>query len=117
MRTPRCATSAGIATAAIAAVVGIHFATPAAAETRSICFPYEGGPAVASWTDSFGDPRGGGSRRHEGEDLMSAGGEKMRPLVSTVDGTVREVVYENGDGNRLVIQDDEGWFYVYLHLN
>ena len=48
---------------------------------------------------------------------MSAGGEKMRPLVSTVNGTVREIIYENADGNRLVIQDDEGWFYVYLHLN
>ena len=116
MTPPRRATGAGIATAVIAAV-SVSFATPAVAETRNICFPYEGGPGVAPWVDSFGDSRGGGSRRHEGQDLMSAGGEKMRPLVSTVDGTVREIVYDNASGNRVVIQDDEGWFYVYLHLN
>ena len=41
----------------------------------------------------------------------------MRPLVAAVDGTVREIVYDNASGNRVVVQDDEGWFYVYLHLN
>jgi hypothetical protein len=48
---------------------------------------------------------------------MSVQGKKMRNLLSTVDGTVREIVFNNASGNRLVIQDDEGWFYVYIHVN
>jgi murein DD-endopeptidase MepM/ murein hydrolase activator NlpD len=95
---------------------GAASATPAAAEVRPICFPVEGGTSGATWTDSFGDPRGTG-RTHEGQDLMSVGAKKMRNLLSAVDGTVREIVFDNANGNRLVIQDAEGWFYVYIHVN
>jgi hypothetical protein len=103
-------------TAATAAVLAVATAAPTAAEVRPICYPVEGGTAGATWTDTYGDPRGT-DRVHEGQDLMSVGGQKMRLLLSAVDGTVREIVYDNARGNRLVIQDDEGWFYVYLHVN
>jgi hypothetical protein len=91
-------------------------AAPAGAEdvVRPICYPVEGGTAVSPISDSFGDPRGGGTRLHEGDDLM---GPKGTRLLSAVDGTVREIVHANEKGNRVVIQDDEGWFYVYLHVN
>ncbi len=105
------------ATAATLTVVGVAAVTtapPAAAETRPICYPVEGGTAVAPIADSFGDPRGGGTRVHEGDDLM---GPKHTRLLSAVDGTVREIVHSNGSGNRVVVQDDEGWFYVYIHVN
>ena len=105
--------------AATVAVLGaaVATATPAAAEeVRPICFPVEGGRSGATWTDSYGDPRGT-DRTHAGQDLMSVGAQKMRNLLSAVDGTVREIVHDNLKGNRLVIQDADGWFYVYIHVN
>jgi len=108
--------AATVATAALGAgVLAVATAAPAAAEVRPICYPVEGGTAGATWTDTYGDPRG--DRVHQGQDLMSVGGQKMRHLLAAVDGTVREIVYDNAQGNRLVIQDDEGWFYVYIHVN
>ena len=109
-------TLASAATLATAVAGVVATATPAAAVVRPICFPVEGGTSGATWTDSFGDPRSGG-RSHAGQDLMSVGGQKMRPLLSAVDGVVREIVHDNAKGNRVVIQDDEGWFYVYIHVN
>jgi murein DD-endopeptidase MepM/ murein hydrolase activator NlpD len=93
----------------------IVLADPAGAVVRSLCFPVEGGTAGATWTDTWGAARSG--HRHQGQDLMSVGRQKMRPLLAAVDGTVREIVHQNGKGNRVVIQDDEGWFYAYLHVN
>ncbi len=87
----------------------------AAAEVRPICYPVEGGHAGATWTDTFGAPRSG--HTHQGQDIMSVGAQKGRPLVSAVDGEVVEIVHENSRGNRVVIRDDEGWFYVYIHVN
>ena len=101
----------------VASGAGAALAAPATAEeVRPMCFPVEGGRSGATWTDSYGDPRSGG-RTHEGQDVMSVGAQKMRNLVSAVDGTVREIVVDNAQGTRVVVQDDEGWFYVYLHVN
>lgn len=113
MKMPR-SFAATAATLTLVGVAAVATAPPASAETRPICYPVEGGTAVAPISDSFGDPRDGGARLHEGDDLM---GPKHTTLLSTVDGTVREIVYDNANGNRVVVQDDEGWFYVYLHLN
>ena len=106
--------------ALLGAAVATAAPAPAAAApgdtVRPMCFPVEGGTSGATWTDTFGTARGS-ERTHTGQDLMSVGARKMRNVVSAVDGTVREIVYDNLKGNRLVIQDDDGWFYVYLHLN
>lgn len=115
MRTVRTFAATAVS-ALVAGLVAVATATPAAAdEVRPICYPVEGGTSGATWTDTYGAPRG--DRLHLGQDLMSVGGEKMRPLLSAVDGTVRDIVYDNAKGNRLVIQDADGWFYVYLHVN
>lgn len=79
---------------------------------RPLVFPVAGG---ASYIDSFGAGRSGG-RSHAGQDLMAP---KHRPVVAAVDGVVTRVRHDNSglSGNSLTIRDDEGWSYVYIHLN
>jgi hypothetical protein len=102
--------------ATVASLAAATAAPLATAQTPSsppgrICFPID--PAVrSSWTDTFGDPRGG--HTHEGQDIMAP---KMTRLVSAVDGSVLQIVFQNDKGNRVVVQGDDGWFYVYLHVN
>ena len=65
--------------------------------------------------DSFGAPRSGG-RTHQGTDIMAP---KMARAVAAADGTVTWLRHTNSGtaGNSLTITDDDGWRYVYLHLN
>ena len=79
---------------------------------RPITFPASG---TVSYVDSFGAPRSGG-RTHEGQDLMGA---KGTPLVAAVSGVVTRVRHDNTglSGNSLTIRGDDGWSYVYIHLN
>ena len=69
-----------------------------------------------SYTDDFGDCRDGCRRAHEGNDLM---GNKMTPLVATADARVvfMRTDASGSSGNMLTIRDDEGWSYVYIHVN
>lgn len=95
---------------------GFKPARPASEKhVRPIMFPVLPDPKLgkATWTDSFGAPRGGGSRRHEGQDLM---GKKMLKLLACVDGTIVELRHRSS-GNSLYLMDDDGWFYCYLHIN
>jgi Peptidase family M23 len=87
-------------------------ALPASAQTvRDIAFPAEG---PVTFYDDFGMSRSGG-RTHEGNDLLGA---KMRKLFSAVDGYVTYLVYPEADwGYAVVIRDDEGYTYHYLHVN
>lgn len=84
----------------------------AAGTPRDICFPVEGS---VSYTDTWGAPRSGG-RTHQGNDLM---GSKMQKLLSTVDGTVVRISYQNTSisGNYVYIRDAAGWVHIYLHMN
>jgi hypothetical protein len=66
----------------------------------------------AHWSDSFLVPRGGGTRRHHGQDLMAP---KMTPLVACFDGTVRLV--PRGSHNFLYLDSDDGWTAAYMHVN
>ncbi len=63
------------------------------------------------WSDTFGAARSGG-RGHVGVDMM---GPKMTPLIAAVDGTITWM-RSNGN-NMLVITDDAGWEYWYIHIN
>ncbi|CAN5442171.1 hypothetical protein BH10ACT3_BH10ACT3_00750 [soil metagenome] len=89
-------------------------AVPASSEVvvKPITFPVSGG---ARYADSFGAPRSGG-RSHEGQDLPGA---KGTPLVAAVSGVVIRVRHDVSglSGNSLTIKGDDGWTYVYIHLN
>lgn len=79
---------------------------------RTIEFPVNG---PNSFRNDFGEPRGGGRRLHQGNDIIAL---KMTPLVSTVDGKVLYVVSPQASwGYEIVIVDAEGYQYVYLHIN
>ena len=55
------------------------------------------------------------SRRHEGTDLIA---DKGQPLLAAVDGTVVKIRYTAGiAGNYIEIEGDDGWLYIYRHLN
>lgn len=83
-----------------------------AAVVRAITFPVDG---PNSFRNDFGEPRGGGTRTHEGIDIIAA---KMTPVVSTVDGYVSYIVSPQASwGYEISIRDEEGYSYRYLHLN
>ncbi|MBS1716195.1 MAG: transglycosylase SLT domain-containing protein [Armatimonadetes bacterium] len=67
-----------------------------------------------SWEDSFLASRGGGSRRHHGQDLM---GKHMTPLVACFDGVVRLSSGGRLSGNEISLDGDNGWRATYCHLN
>lgn len=77
---------------------------------RPITFPVQG---KVTWSDTYGACRDGCSRRHEGQDLL---GSKLQKLVACVDGTVAALTYDTG-GNALYLEDGDGWYYAYLHIN
>jgi hypothetical protein len=81
---------------------------------REMTFPVVG---PVSYSDTWGACRGGGCRRsHKGADLFGA---KLAPLVAAADGVIVSVrrTAATTAGNKIVIEDDEGWRYVYFHLN
>lgn len=75
-----------------------------------LLFPVAG---KVDWSDTFLASRGGGSRRHHGQDLMAP---KMRPLVACFDGVVKFNRSKAGH-NTISLKSDEGWTVVYMHVN
>lgn len=87
------------------------FAQTTSPDLRSIVFPTDASLTV---DDNFGNERSGG-RLHEGIDIM---GPKMTPLYSAIDGRVRRLnIPEETWGYAIVLQDDDGYTYHYLHVN
>ncbi len=76
-----------------------------------IVFPVAG---HVSWSDTFLAPRGNGTRRHHGQDIM---GKMMTPLVACVDGTIRLGRSHGISGNCIYLDGDNGWRAFYCHLN
>lgn len=83
-----------------------------------IVFPVAG---KCSFTDTFGAPRDGGKRKHEGLDIMA---DKMTPILAVVDGTVgwlcdgTQTSTANGfPYYQLMLHGDDGNDYFYLHIN
>jgi len=64
-----------------------------------------------AFTDTFGDPRGGG-RRHQGTDLMSPYGSDN---VAVVSGTF-ETHHSGAGGLAVYLHGDDGNVYYYAHL-
>jgi hypothetical protein len=80
---------------------------------RPIAFPV-GGESY-TYRDDFLEPRGGGTRQHQGNDIIAS---KMTPLLAAVDGFVNFVaIPEASWGYEIMLQDDEGYTYDYLHVN
>jgi hypothetical protein len=85
----------------------------AAPVVRPMVFPVIG---EVSYHEDFGDSRGGGTRKHAGNDI---GAPKHTPAVATTDGVITTVRHSNegNAGNMVVLTDAEGWTYTYIHLN
>ena len=66
------------------------------------------------WSDTYGAPRGGGTRTHQGVDML---GPRMTPLLAANDGTITWMRLDAARGNNLVITDSDGWSYHYVHIN
>lgn len=68
------------------------------------------------YRDDFAESRGGGSRRHEGNDLF---GRKLQRVVAVADGVVTDIETDTtkNAGNLVEITDAQGWLYAYFHLN
>ena len=91
----------------------ISLPTPADAQKSTppeIVFPVVGDVA---YTDTFGAPRDGGSRSHEGTDIMTKD-VKGLPIVAAADGVVSWV---DEECCHVAIDHDQGWSTWYIHLN
>ena len=67
-------------------------------------------------TDSFGDPRAGGTRSHEGVDMMADA--KGQEVYAAAGGTVGWMHNQQGGTCcALEIEHDDGWSTRYIHLN
>ena len=69
------------------------------------------------WTSGFGnrrDPKGGGTRMHQGTDLAGASGT---PIYATADGTVTNAGWDSGYGQMVEIRHDFGVLTRYAHLS
>ncbi|MBI4743274.1 MAG: peptidoglycan DD-metalloendopeptidase family protein [Actinobacteria bacterium] len=74
-------------------------------------FPVEG---AHSFSDDWGDSRGGGRRRHKGNDIFAL---KGTPVVAVVDGVVSMEKRGGSGGIMLWLDGDDGNVYFYAHLN
>ena len=88
-------------------------ASAAVDTVRTITFPVGG--SDYAYRNDFLEPRGGGTRQHQGTDIITA---KMTPLIASVDGYVNFVANPQASwGYEVELQDDEGYTYDYLHVN
>ncbi len=79
-----------------------------------IVSPVAGDP---SFSDTFGACRGSGcSRSHKGVDMFA---DRLTPLIAAADGVIthnRQSALTTA-GNTVILESDDGWRYLYLHLN
>lgn len=64
---------------------------------------------------NWGEARGGGTRAHQGLDIMAPANT---PVIAAADGRVEKLFYSNGGGGITLYQRsaDGGWIYYYAHL-
>lgn len=80
-------------------------------ESTDLVFPVAGEHTL---TESFGDPRGGGTRSHQGIDILAS---KGTPVVAVADGVVRWVQDEPGGRCCAVSLLHDDFRTRYIHLD
>lgn len=83
---------------------------PAGEPEYPLVFPIAG---EHSYCDTYGAPRSGG-RTHKGTDIFA---EKMTPVVAAADGRIVKIAIGKTAGRYIVVEHDDGWLSLYLHLN
>jgi murein DD-endopeptidase MepM/ murein hydrolase activator NlpD len=79
-----------------------------------LAFPVAGKDSKAIGS-VWGDPRGGGKRRHEGVDIFS---KKGTPVVATADGFISRVGHNKLGGKIIMLRDqDRDYSFYYAHLD
>ncbi|WP_239987396.1 M23 family metallopeptidase [Sphingosinithalassobacter portus] len=65
--------------------------------------------------DSWGDPRGDGTRGHTGIDIMAPGGT---PVLAAAPGTIEKLYFSHGGGGITIYErsTDGKWSFYYAHL-
>ena len=109
-----CLAVAAIALAPAASAQEAETAEQEPSGDPEIVFPVVG---PVSYTDTWGACRGVGcSRSHKGVDIF---GHKLAPLVAADDGVITFIRQSSLSisGNTIIIRSDEGWRYLYIHLN
>lgn len=84
------------------------------ASTSPITIPVLFGVGVKNISPNFGDPRDGGARTHEGEDIMAI---KGTPVVSPTAAVVLRTGTGSSEGNYVYTANPGGETFVYMHLD
>ena len=100
------------AIALVASLFASGTAQAADFDPNNIAFPVGGNDYLI--TDSFGDPRDGGERLHEGVDIMAPKGTEV---YAAADGVATWVSTDQTNCCRLQIEHGNGWGTRYIHLN
>ena len=72
------------------------------------------GIALKNIVPDFGDPRGGGTRSHEGQDMMATLGT---PIVSPTEAVVTRTGFGDSAGNYVYTANPGGESFRYMHLD
>ncbi len=82
----------------------------------AIPMPVLFGVGVKDISSNFGDPRDGGARAHEGEDIMAV---KGTPIVSPTNAVVIRITTNltSSEGNAVYTANPGGETFVYMHLD
>ena len=79
-----------------------------------VSMPVLFGVGIKDISPNFGDPRDGGARLHEGEDIMAV---KGTPIVSPTPAVVLRTGVGTGEGNYVYTANPGGETFVYMHLD
>lgn len=85
-----------------------------ATSTASILMPVLFGVGIKDISPNFGDPRDGGTRTHQGEDIMAV---KGTPIVSPTPAVVLRIVTGVDEGNAIYTANPAGETFIYMHLD
>lgn len=94
-----------------AAAMSAAAATTGAAFQDGFRFPVAG---PYTFRNDWGEPRGGGTRPHQGNDLFAAMGT---PLVAVERGVIANKGYDTNGGDGLFLVGQSGVQYYYAHLS